>query len=152
MNKKGVTLVELSVVLVIIAIAAALTIPSIGRWLPGYRLRGATRDIVSTMRTAQVKAVAGNIDYRVNFVGERSYILQYRKTVGLDDWVDDGPEQVLPKGVQFKDVNFGGGVSYAVFNSNSTSSSGNVTLRNTREAERKIVLLANTGRVRVEGN
>ena len=151
MNKRGVTLVELIVVVVIIAIAAALTIPGIGRWLPGYRLRGATRDVVSIMRTAQAKAVSGNMEYRVNFdVAQGSYILQCQTTAGL---VNDGPEQVLPKGVQFKEVNFGGGVPYAVFNSNSTSSSGNVTLRNSREAERKIVLLANTGRVRIdEGN
>jgi len=150
MNKKGVTLVELSVVLVIIAIAAALTIPGIGRLLPGYRLRGATRDIVSTMRTAQAKAVTGNIEYRVSFdLAKGKYVLQYQTTAGL---VNDGDWQDLPKGVQFKDVNFGGGVSYAVFNSNSTSSSGNVVLRNSRGAERKIVLLSNTGRVRIEGN
>jgi len=168
MNKKGVTLVELSVVLVIIAIAAALTIPGIGRWLPGYRLRGATRDVVSTIRMAQAKAVSGNVEYRVHFdVANRGYILQYRTAAGLI--VDDGDTpgtpcphqradgkpahlQELPNGIQIKEINFGGGVSYAVFNSNSTSSSGNVVLRNSRGAERKIVLLSNTGRVRIEGN
>ena len=167
MNKKGVTLVELAVVLVIIAIAAALTTPAIGRWLPIYRLRSATRDVVSTMRMAQAKAVTGNIEYRVQFdVANRGYILQYQTTAGL---VNDGdtpgtpcphqrPDgkpahlQELPNGIQIKEINFGGGVSYAVFNSNSTSSSGNVVLRNSRGAERKIVLLSNTGRVRIEGN
>ena len=58
MNKRGVTLIELIVVFVIIAILAVLMVPNIGAWLPSYRLRGATRDVVSTLRTAQMKAVS----------------------------------------------------------------------------------------------
>jgi len=46
MNRKGVTLIELIVVMVIIAIGAVLLAPNIGAWLPNYRLRSATRDIV----------------------------------------------------------------------------------------------------------
>ena len=67
MNKKGVTLIELVVVFVIIAIGAVLLVPNIGGWLPNYRLRSATRDIVSTLRTAQMKAVSTNTQYRVDF-------------------------------------------------------------------------------------
>ena len=105
-------------------------------------------------RAARAKAVSGNIEYHVNFdaVKERyilEYVVQYPTSGGI---AKDGDWQDLPKGVQFKEVNFGGGVPYAVFNSNSTSSSGNVTLGNNRGAERKIGLLANTGRVRIEGN
>ena len=151
MNKKGVTLVELIVVLVIIGIAAALTIPGIGRWLPGYHLRGATRDVVSIMRMAQAKAVSGNMEYRVNFdVAQGSYILQCQTTAGL---VNDGDWQKLRSGVQFKEVNFGGGdPNAAIFNANSTSSGGNVTLRNTKGTEKRISLSSTTGRVQVPGN
>ena len=39
MNKKGVTLIELIVVMVIIAIGAILLVPNIGAWLPNYRLK-----------------------------------------------------------------------------------------------------------------
>jgi len=151
MNKRGVTLVELIVVVVIIAIAAALTIPGIGRWLPGYRLRGATRDVVSIMRTAQAKAVSGNMEYRVNFdVAQGSYILQYRTT---GDPVNLEPSYFLPKGVHFKDVNFGGDdPNAAIFSANSTSSGGNVTLLNTKGTEKRISLSSTTGRVQVPGN
>ena len=65
MNDKGVTLIELVVVFVIIAIGAVMLIPNIGTWLPNYRLRSAARDIVSTMRTAQMRAISNNIQYRV---------------------------------------------------------------------------------------
>ena len=65
MNKKGVTLIELIVVFVIIAIMAGLLAPNIGAWLPNYRLRSATRDIVSTMRDAQMRAVSKNMHIRL---------------------------------------------------------------------------------------
>lgn len=147
MDRKGVTLVELIVVLVIIAIAAALIAPNIGSWLPIYRLRTATRDIVSTMRSAQMKAVANNFAYRVHFdAGNGSYLVQSRTTAGV--WVNDGSAQQIPSGIRFQEVNLPG--NDAEFNPNSTSSSGNVVLRNSKEVEKRIVLYSATGRIRVE--
>jgi type IV fimbrial biogenesis protein FimT len=150
MNKKGVTLIELIVVLVIIAIAATLAIPNIAAWLPNYRLRTATRDIVSTMRTAQVKAVTTNIEYRVQFFPEDpqggSYIVRQRTTAGV--WVDEGVLQRIPSGIRFHEITLAD--DRAEFNPNSTSTSGSVTLRNKRDTEKKIVLFAATGRIRVE--
>ena len=146
MNKKGVTLLELIVVLVIIAIAATLAIPNIAAWLPNYRLRTATRDIVSTMRTAQMKAVSNNLEYRLQFNAEGSYILQQRTTAGI--WINDGVLQRIPSGIRFHQINLAD--NRAVFNPNSTSSSGNVALRNKRDTEKRIVLFAATGRIRVE--
>jgi len=67
MSKKGVTLIELVVVLVIIAIGAVLLVPNIGGFLSNYRLRSATRDVVSNMRTAQMRAVSTNTPYGVGF-------------------------------------------------------------------------------------
>ena len=150
MNKKGVTLLELIVVMVIIAIAAALAIPNIAAWLPNYRLKTATRDIVSTMRTAQVKAVTTNIEHRVQFDTEAgSYIIQRRTTAGTLE--PDGLSQKIPNGIRFHDIDLdGANHNEAIFNPNSTSTSGSVTLRNKRDTEKKIVLFAATGRIRVE--
>ena len=147
MNPRGVTLIELLVVFVIIAIMAGLLVPNIGAWLPNYRLRSATRDIVSTMRTAQMKAVSTNSRYRVNFdVAGNGYILQYQTTLGL--WVNDGATHNLPTGITFKDADFGS-ATQAVFNSNATSSAGSVTLQNTKGAMQRISLTSGTGRVSV---
>ena len=155
MNKKGVTLIELIVVLVIIAIAATLAIPNIAAWLPNYRLRTATRDIVSTMRTAQMKAVTTNIEHRVRlqpdscFADEpernaRSYIILRATTM-------DGGCQEMPAGIRFHDIDLdGANDNEAIFNPNSTSTSGHVTLRNRRDREKRIVLFSATGRIRVE--
>ena len=149
MNKKGVTLIELVVVMGIIAIGAMLLIPNIGAWLPNYRLRSATRDVVSTMRTAQIKAVSNNTVYGVSF--DLGSTQLYRSSGGLTP--EGGPVN-LPTGIQFDNNTFPVNATlnkpFAQFNTNSTSSSGGVTLRNSRGTERRITLTSATGRVRIE--
>jgi Tfp pilus assembly protein FimT len=149
MNHKGITLIELVVVFVIIAIGAVLLVPNISAWLPNYRLRSATRDIVSTMRTAQMRAVSNNIQYRVNFnaaeIGAaNSYIIQHN-TGGV--WVNDGALQTVPAGIIVNIDQLSAGK--AVFNPNSTSAAGSVTLQNTKGSQRSIALTPATGRVRI---
>jgi prepilin-type N-terminal cleavage/methylation domain-containing protein len=153
MNKKGVTLIELIVVMVIIAIGAALMVPGIGRWLPNYRLRSATRDIVSTMRTAQMRAISANMTYHVLFtptVNPTSYVLQYQTTAGV--WVNEGATQNLPSGISISAITFGG--NSAQFNSNSTSTAGSLTLASQRGANtigtKRITVTASTGRCTIQ--
>jgi len=144
MNKKGVTLLELIIVMVIIAIGATLMVPAIGSWIPNYRLRAATRDIVSTMRTAQMKAVSMNKDFQIRFIDTKSYILEYQTTSG---WIADGAQQNLPTGVEITrfppDNRF-------LFNPNSTASTGSLTLKNSKNNTRTISLTTSTGRIKVE--
>jgi prepilin-type N-terminal cleavage/methylation domain-containing protein len=148
MNRKGITLIELIVVMVIVAIGAVLVAPNIAAWLPNYRLRTATRDIVSTFRTAQMKAVSNNVEYRVSFdVAARSFVLQ-RNSGGV--YIDDAGAQTLPSGVRFVNAVFGGGGNDAVFNPNATSSSGSVTLENTKQTRKRITLAPSTGKLTVE--
>ena len=149
-NNEGVTLVELVVVLVIIAIMAGLLVPNIGAWLPNYRLRSATRDIVSTMRTAQMRAVSNNVQYRINFnaaeIGAiNSYVLQRDNGGGGFD--NDGAVETLPTGITISSNLFP--VGRAVFNRDSTSSGGSITLQNTKGSTRMITLTTVTGRVSI---
>lgn len=148
MNKKGVTLIELVVVFAIIAIGAVLLAPNIGPWLQNYRLKSATRDIVSTMRTAQMKAVSNNTPYGVAF--DNNSIQLYRSSGGF---TPEGSPINLPQGIQFDNNTFPINATlkpYAEFNVNSTSSSGGVTLRNSKGSVRRITLTSSTGRVRIE--
>ena len=148
-NKKGVTLLELVVVFVIVAIGAALMVPGIGAWLPKYHLRSAARDVVSMMRVAQMKAVSNNLQYRVNLdpadVGANSYVLQYN-TGGI--WVPEGSIQKLPSGIIISNNGLPG--DHAEFNPNSTSSSGSVTLQNSKGSQKRITLTPATGRVKID--
>jgi len=146
MNQKGITLLELIVVMVIIAIGAVLIAPNIGAWLPNYRLRSATREVVSIMRVAQIKAVSNNTSYRVVFdTANDNYIIQYQDTGG--GWLTEGGAQSLPTGVKFN-TTFSGNIT--TFLPNSTATDGNVTLNNNKGANKRIRLLGLTGRIKIE--
>jgi prepilin-type N-terminal cleavage/methylation domain-containing protein len=145
LNQRGVTLVELIVVWLIVGVCAALVIPKIGGWLQHYRLRSTARDIASLMRMAQASAVARNADFRVRVdEGAGTFILQ-RNTGGL--WADDRSLSI-PPGIRIKEMTIEGGT--ALFWPNATSSSGSLTLRDSRGLEKRIVLMSRTGRVNIE--
>lgn len=148
MNKKGLTLIELIIVFVIIGITAALMTPSIGTWIQNYRLRTAARDVVSIMRTAQMKAVSTNMQHGVGF--DTNLIQLYRTSGGL---ILEGSPIILPAGVQFNNNTFPINATlnkrYVEFNMNSSASSGGVTLRNTKGSEKRITVLSATGRINV---
>lgn len=56
-NKRGFTLLEVIVVIAVISILAGIGAVYANRYLPVYRLREATRDIVSTLQDARLEAV-----------------------------------------------------------------------------------------------
>jgi len=143
-NQKGVTLLELIIVMVIIAIGATLMAPGIGSWIPIYRLKSATRDIASTMRIAQMKAISNNLTYQVSFVpANRSYILQYQDTGG--GVVDDGDLQTLNNGFQLNTTLAG---NIAMFRPDSTITGGTVNIINTKGSQKTISLAGR--RIRIE--
>jgi prepilin-type N-terminal cleavage/methylation domain-containing protein len=141
-NKKGVTLIELIVVMVIIAIGAVLLVPNIGAWLPNYRLRSGARDVVSTLRFAQMP-------YGVAFDANSCQL--YRSSGGL---IPEGSPVNLPSGVQFNNNTFPFNVTlgkpFAQFNPNSMASAGRITVENPQKrTERRITLSPSTGKVSV---
>jgi type IV fimbrial biogenesis protein FimT len=155
MRERGVTLIELIVVMVIIAMGAVLLAPNIGAWIPNYRLKSAARDVTSALRTAQMKAISNNTQYHVSFnSGAGTFILQYQDTGG--NWIDDGSSQKLPQGVAISGIGFpacpppAASNNCALFNPNSTSSTGSITLSNTKGATKRITLTTSTGRVHVD--
>ncbi len=148
MNEKGVTLVELVTVFVIIGILAALMVPGFDQWLPRYRLRSSTRDIVSTLRAAQMKAASRRLQYQVDFtVGTNSYVLQYNSG-GLI--FTDGPVQTASSGITVNNTLPGG---IATFNTDSTCGGGSITVSYQKggitRAQKRIDLNAGTGRVKI---
>jgi type IV fimbrial biogenesis protein FimT len=147
MDKKGVTLIELIVVFVIIGIMAGLLAPGIGAWLPSYRLRSATRDIVSTFRGAQMRAISEQVSYTVSFNGadtgatsNTAYIYPH----------PGGTVTTLPPGITVVSNTLTN--LRAVFNSDSTCTSapGSITLQNTKGTQRRITILSATGKVTIQ--
>lgn len=140
------TLIELIVVMVIIGIAAVFFAPNISTWLANYRLRGATRDIVSTLRTAQMKAVSSNLEYRVSFADQTFLLQKGNQSSGSTSWTDEGVAQTLPTGITMS-----GSLSdnNAQFNPDSTCSTGSLILTSPK-GTKKITLTTATGRIKIE--
>ena len=154
-NRKGVTLIELVVVMVIIAIGAVLMAPNIGAWLPSYRLRSATRDITSTLRTANMKAVSTNVEYRAYFNAGppgRYWIERGNQSSNSTNWVGttasdnaarEGALNDLPNGVT---ISFTG---FIEFNPDSSCNTVTITLTNSKGKQSAITLVSSTGKVNV---
>jgi prepilin-type N-terminal cleavage/methylation domain-containing protein len=65
---KGVTLIELIIVLVIIAISAAMAAPSMGEWMARSKLNSEARKIYSIFQLARSEAIKNNHDVCVGIV------------------------------------------------------------------------------------
>ena len=154
MNRRGVTLIELVTVMAIIAILALLTVPSISTWMAHYRLRTGARDIVSVMRTAQMRAVSYNMRYGVAFDAGNKQFQLYRDSGGLQV---EGPANLLPTGVTYKDNTIALPVEGAVglpfvsfFPNSSASAAGTIILKNSKGREKTIQVFTATGRITVQ--
>ncbi len=64
---KGVTLIELAVVMAIVAIIGLFMAPAIGEWVDNYRIRQAARDVSSDLQFAKMKAISTGIRWTVVF-------------------------------------------------------------------------------------
>ena len=66
-NKRGVTLVELLVVIALIAILAAISVPFLGRAISKSDLNKETDFIAGTIMTSRIKAMEKSFPFRLDF-------------------------------------------------------------------------------------
>ena len=151
MNKKGITLVELVVVMLIIAVAAAFIAPNIGAWIPNYRLRSAMREVVSVLRTAQMKAVTTNLEYRVYFDvnGRQFWLEKGNLSSNPTNWVGrsgsnaarEGDHHTIPQGITINVTS-----NFVEFNTDSSCTGASITLANSKRSF-EITTTTTTGKV-----
>ena len=85
-NESGFTLMELILVVAIMGIMAAIAIPAFMGFLPGMRLNGAARQVMSDLMDARMEAVKQNHEFKVFFLNNHEYkILDDNDNDGIDD-------------------------------------------------------------------
>jgi len=144
LDKTGVTLVELLIVMAIIAIMAVLTAPVI----KANKLDGATRMIYSDLLLARLQAVAKGNNFRVIFDAEDGHTYWIHNDTNSNNAIEAG-EEYTSKDIHkdYKGVTFTID-SNATFNPMGTSNNGTVTLN--KSGSEKEVIFSWTGRVRIK--
>jgi prepilin-type N-terminal cleavage/methylation domain-containing protein len=66
-SEKGVTLIELAVVMAIVGIMALFIAPAIKEWLDNFRIRQAAREVASDLQFAKMKAISTGVRYTIVF-------------------------------------------------------------------------------------
>ena len=123
-KRSGFTLIELTIVIVLLAILAAVSVPNFLSWLPKYRLKSAARDLYSNLHLAKMSAIKANKNYRVKYYKnpDRYMVDLLNKTIRLSDY---------GSGITFQGPN---NQTFAVaaitFNSRGSSNSGYAYLSN----------------------
>jgi prepilin-type N-terminal cleavage/methylation domain-containing protein len=97
---RGFTLLEMLVVVAIVAVMAAVSLPSIGTYIRNYKIKGASQEVAGEVTSARSKAIMTNANAGVSFV-----------TVDADSyrWVHEdlavgeqlGLLKDLPSGIRF---------------------------------------------------
>jgi prepilin-type N-terminal cleavage/methylation domain-containing protein len=67
-KNSGFTLIELVIVIVVLVILAAVSVPIFLSWLPEYRLRSAADDLYAHLQHSKIQAIRNNNNWAVQFV------------------------------------------------------------------------------------
>jgi type IV fimbrial biogenesis protein FimT len=143
----GLTVVDLVIGVAVIAIMAAIAVPNLQPLLLRYRLNGATRQVMSDLMAARMKAVSQHRPFRIFFTESQTYTIC--DDANEDGTVDNGEGSASMRDLQATYA----GVSVAattnpVFTAKGmASSAATITLTNTQGT--KSIAVARTGQVSI---
>lgn len=153
-GQRGLTLLELTVVLAILAIAAAIGIPNWIAGKPWRELKAAARDIYGQFMKAKARAVTTSRAHRVFFDVERGMMRLMEGEAGCfrasmcATWTEvQGAGARISPSISVVGTPFGDYM--ASFNVDGTAEAGNVTLRNSKGQIYRVVV-SSAGRIRME--
>lgn len=160
-KKKGFTLIELIVVMVVLSIVMALSLPNFRGMTQKSELKTASREIVSTVRLARSLAVfTGKLVVLKIDVDGRKYRLVVEKDEKEkeDDRVNTYERvRELPRDVKFSNIEADEGdlennIVYVFFYQDGSASQTLITLENKKGRQADIEIYRNTGMARIKIN
>ena len=136
--KNGITVIELMVVLAIIALMGILMAPAIGEWVENYRIKQATRDVVSSLQLARMRAISARLEYRLVFdvANEKHQLERGNLPSGSTTWTVEGDIQTAPRNVDIDNTNFTSDI--CEFNPDGSSSNGSIFIDNAKGKQYRV--------------
>jgi len=105
-DDRGISIIEILMVALALAVMAGMAMPSVFRTLEAYRVRAASWNLAGDLRLARQKAVSLQLDHRICFancgaaVPAGGYVLQRKDSVGPPPvWFVDIRRGDLPDGL-----------------------------------------------------
>lgn len=153
-KEDGVTLIEMTIIAVVVSILAAMTVPRWLEYLPQLRTKAAVREAVSTLREARSLAIAQKVPYGVYFDVYEGNCTLFANTVDPGEPLFSDLDSVLTKKAMESDVHMG----YTTFPDNcvvfdpsgAASSSGTLTMNSRNyQSVYTVEVLQATGRVKL---
>jgi len=144
-NSEGFTLLEITIVIAIAGILAAIAVPSLVSQLPRYRLSGAARQVMGDLMWARMQAVSEKNEFRIFIIDSHRYQI-------LDDDDNNGSvgsgEKVQVKDIrdEYPDVSISH-TTNPIFFPRGSASMGTITLSNSSGSRKLKIHL--TGRVKM---
>lgn len=153
-DNKGISIIEILMVALTLAVLAGMGMPSLLRTLDAYRLRGAAWNLAGDLRLARQKAVSIQVQHRICFTGcsgvvpAGGYLLERENPGGPPPgWVVDVFRSDVPDGVAIANNAPGGKLTFDTKGALWGAMGATMTLTNGGGTYE--VVTAITGRVRV---
>jgi general secretion pathway protein H len=148
-QESGFTLLELLMVVLVIALALAVSYPSISRGSTALHLRATGRDVLNTLRYAREKAVTEQTGMKVTVDRQK------QELVLSDDLGDGGRKYLPPNDVKIQRVALAGneivdGPMVIRFLPNGSSDRAEILLKSTAGSFLRIISDPITGGARIE--
>ena len=146
-NHHGFTIMELAIGMAVVGILAAVALPNIQPLMMKYRLNGATRQVMSDLMAARMKAVSQHRKFKVFFTDSQEYKI-------CDDANGDNAVDNCEGSAHIQDLQMNySGVSVSatndpIFNATGTAS-GNSTITLTNANGTKTISVFITGQVKI---
>jgi prepilin-type N-terminal cleavage/methylation domain-containing protein len=150
--RKGFTLTELMVVISVMGLLLAVSVPAMGRFMQSWRLNGEANEVATFLRLARAAAVTKNTN--VMFVFDASAGEYYYFEDDDDSGVQNGDEyesalQELSEGIYIDSYSMG--QQWITFGpKGNTVDGGNIILMNSHDSTKRLRVFSGTGNVTID--